>query len=496
MNQLEKLKNVFYRYFWLISAIFFILLRLPSLYEPNWYGDEGIYLVLGQAIRKGLILYRDIHDNKPPLLYYFAALSSTVFGFRLFLSIVMIPTIYFFYLLAKRLIQNENTAKLTTFFFLIMTSIPLVEGNIANAEIFMLLPTILGIYLVLKPRSNFDFFTAGLFLGIALIIKIPVFIELTFLIFWLISSSLELTPRPKFSIPKLLQATHFSSLLFLGFIIPIFILGIYYYLLGAFPQYLNASLLQNFSYLSSWSTGTHSGTATQGGVLIRGILLIISWLLLFLLNRYKIIEDKLYFVSLWFTATLFGATLSTRPYPHYLIQTLPPLLILIAFLFTVPLKQKMPPIFLVLTLIFIVIKYNFHAYPTLKYYQNFYSYALNLKDQSDYNQSFSPGVNQDLAIINYLKDKITDPRRIFVWGDHPFIYALTDTLPTGRYTVAYHIVDFKGYSETLDSLKVYTPTYIVYYPMDNRPFPALDEFIGRYYFLDRQFGQVKLYHLR
>ncbi len=55
--------------FLLIIILLMILLRIPSLFEPYWYGDEGIYLTLGQAIRKGLLLYRDIHDNKPPLLY-------------------------------------------------------------------------------------------------------------------------------------------------------------------------------------------------------------------------------------------------------------------------------------------------------------------------------------------------------------------------------------------------------------------------------------------
>ena len=496
MNLFLKLKTVFFRNFWLISALFFILLRVPSLYEPNWYGDEGIYLVLGQAIRKGLLLYRDIHDNKPPLLYYAAALSQNVFGFRLLLSLLMIPTIYFFYRLIKQLVQNENIVKLSTFLFLIITSVPTFEGNIANAEVFMLLPTILGVYLVLKPRSGFDFLTAGLLLGIALIIKIPVFIEITFLIFWLISSSLDLLPKINFSPQKFIQSLHYSSLLILGFVTPIIILGIYYYLRGAFPEYLNASLLQNFSYLSSWTTGTHSGSATQGGVLIRGILLLIAWLVLFFLNRYRLIENKLYFTSLWFAATLFGSTLSTRPYPHYLIQILPPLVILFAFFLTSPIKQKLLPVFFFLFTLFIFKKYDFYSYPVIKYYQNFYSFIFKQKDQTSYNQSFSPGVNQDLEIANYLKDKVTPGDRIFVWGDHPFIYVLTDTLPTGRFTVAYHVVDFKGYFETLDSLKIYTPSYILYYPMANRPFPELDDFIRRYYFLDHQFGQINLYRLR
>ena len=43
-----------------------VLLRVPSLFEPYWYGDEGIYLTVGRSLRHGLALYRDVHDNKPP----------------------------------------------------------------------------------------------------------------------------------------------------------------------------------------------------------------------------------------------------------------------------------------------------------------------------------------------------------------------------------------------------------------------------------------------
>ncbi|PIV07387.1 hypothetical protein COS53_02565, partial [Candidatus Shapirobacteria bacterium CG03_land_8_20_14_0_80_35_14] len=64
-----------------LSAILFFLLRLPSLFEPYWYGDEGVYLALGQGIRHGLTLYSQIYDNKPPAIYYLAALTQTVFGF-------------------------------------------------------------------------------------------------------------------------------------------------------------------------------------------------------------------------------------------------------------------------------------------------------------------------------------------------------------------------------------------------------------------------------
>ena len=143
--------------FWFSWPLFF-LLRLPSLFEPYWYGDEGVYLSLGQGINHGLTLFSQIHDNKPPLLYYFAALPSSlpvgwqVFGFRLLLLLWMILTVYVFYLLSQKFL-SKSLSRVSVLVFILLSSIPLIEGNIANAEIFMLLPTLAAFLLfIVQPR--------------------------------------------------------------------------------------------------------------------------------------------------------------------------------------------------------------------------------------------------------------------------------------------------------------------------------------------------------
>src|SRR3989304_5450298 len=62
---------------WLLVVLLLVtLMRVPTLFEPYWYGDEGIYLTIGKAVSVGRELYKDIHDNKPPLLYVMAALAA------------------------------------------------------------------------------------------------------------------------------------------------------------------------------------------------------------------------------------------------------------------------------------------------------------------------------------------------------------------------------------------------------------------------------------
>lgn len=474
-----------YKY-WFILFFVFIVLRLPSLFEPYWYGDEGVYLTLGLAIRKGLVLYSQIHDNKPPTLYYLAAISQTVFGFRLLLSLVMIPTIYYFYRLALSFF-SQKTSQIITFVFLIITSIPFLEGNIANAEVFMLLPTILGFLIFLKAKKNINYFWSGILLGLAFTIKVPVIIEFGFLFLWLFFSSIKDFKRKSFSII-------FSLFIFgLSFLIPIALFGIYFIAKGAFPLFLSSALLQNFSYLSSWATGTQSASVSSGGLFTRLIVLLIFWGIIFLSKKKKFIDSHFSFILFWFSATIFGALLSTRPYPHYLIQVIPPLCLLLPFIFNF---KKI--IYSIITSICFVLfflitqKYHFYSFTTLPYYQAFYLSGSITK----FHQYFGQDAISSYQMAQYIQKNSSLKDRIFVWGDMPYIYALSNRLPPGRYTVAYHILDFNGYEETMIDLKTYLPKVIVYKQMEGRQFSQLDEFIKNYYFLDKVINSNLIFKLR
>ena len=471
--------------FVLTIVLLFIFLRLPSLFEPYWYGDEGIYLVLGQAIRKGLLLYQQIHDNKPPTLYYLAAFSQTIFGFRLLLAVFMAGATFYFNLLSNR-ISSPKLSRISTILFIIITSIPLIEGNIANAEVFMLLPTIAGIYYFLYSKSSYNFLVTGLLLGIAFTIKVPVAIELVFLCAWLFINNLELS--------KIKTLTTQYLFLFLGFLIPISLYFLYFTYLGAANDFLYSALLQNFGYLSSWATGSHSGTASNGGLASRGIILLISWLILYILSRKKIISPNILFIFGWFTATIFGALLSTRPYPHYLLQVVPPLVLIITYLFSdlANEKQRYISVALIVSLAFYIINYRFYFYPVFSYYGNFYSHLFNLRS-TDYRIFFGSRVNDSYTISEYIKNHTSPQENIFIWGDEPYIYALSNRLPVGRFTVAYHIVDFNQYQATYDQLKVQFPRIIVYYPQENRPFPELTRFVKLYYSPSSVIGDATIY---
>src|SRR3989344_5344441 len=157
--------------FFVLSIVF--ILRIPTFFEPYSYGDEMIYLTLGEAIRRGLPLYSAVHDNKPPLLYLTAAAAGSLFWFKAVLAIWHLGTVYVFWKLTEILFpQKPRMQQLATVLFAIFTTIPLLEGNIANAEIFMIGPTVLAFYLILsRKKSPSLLVVSGALLGLSVLFK-------------------------------------------------------------------------------------------------------------------------------------------------------------------------------------------------------------------------------------------------------------------------------------------------------------------------------------
>jgi len=359
----SKSAQIKHSYWWLILFFLVLLLRIPLLFEPFTYADEGIYLTLGQALRKGLLLYRDIHDNKPPLLYLIAAFTGSFSLYRLLYFFWGLATIFVFHRLAALFFsKNEKAIIISTSFFAILTSLPMFEGNIANAENFMLLPILAGFYLIFKflgqanSKAKFSWFwlTAGLLFSIAVLFKVPAFFD--FLAALMICLLLIETKTVKTII------FHLFSLI-IGFLIPLFSTFVFFGLKQALGQYLTAAFSQNLPYLSSWGDSTVKISSFSLEFIFRFLFLILLLIILFLLRRKLSLVVKV--VIVWFFTAVFAALLSTRPYPHYLIQILPSFSLSWGLIF---LKRnqvvKIIPLVLLLIFIFIFKFFNFWYYPT------------------------------------------------------------------------------------------------------------------------------------
>jgi len=407
------------------------VLRLPGLFEPNRYADEDIYLTIGRGLARGLVLYRDIFDNKTPLIYLIAMVAGNVMWFRFILMVWNLVNVVLVWKLAEKLVGKRWGVVLATALFSLFSTIPLLEGEIANGEIFMIMPATAGVLLLLNNK----FFWSGLLFALAFLFKVPVAVEFfgisLFLIFF----------------QKIVDGRLW--LLLAGFGLPIVISLVYFSAVGVGDIYVRSALLQNIAYLSSW--GGSSSSLLSGGLSTRALVLFLSLGAIWLFRNK--LGERFGLVSVWFVTALFGSLLSGRPYPHYLLEIVGPAALLAAlFLTQISVYSGIFTLGLTLLVVGAVVRYNFWYYRSLPYYQNFLGYILGWKTREEYGGFWGDEISTNNEVASYIRKVTNNGDKIFIWGTRPAIYVLAKRLPVGKYTVAYHILDFSAKEEIANQL--------------------------------------------
>lgn len=442
---LEKNNNF---WFVIISSFIFFLLRFPSLFEPIWYGDEGIYQVIGSSLNNGMLLYKEVFDNKPPLLYLlYSFFNSDQFTIRLVSLIFGVFSTIVFFLLCKRLFKaQKKICYISTAIFTILFGLPVFEGNIANAENFMLLPIVTSGLLVVTQKN---FFIAGIILGLAFLFKIVAIFDLSaFLAFCFV-----------LNFNSIKRNLNLYSII-LGFSIPIAFTSLYFIVNGAFTDFIKAIFLTNISYVNY---GNKIGNLPLL-LFIKTVILGIFVLYIFI-KRKKINESSL-FILVWFAFSVFNALFSQRPYTHYILVLLPSFSLMIGLIFFDNKYRKKISIFLLITLIVLAKIFGIPKFDkNISYYQNFILYIKNEKTTISYQSFFDHNTPIDYEIARFIKPKLHKDDKIFVWGNNAQLYELTNTLPITKYVVAYHITNYKdGISVLASALEKVKPKFVVIMP--------------------------------
>lgn len=465
------------RPFWYLLGILlgFFLLRLPSLIEPNWYGDEGIYQVIGKSLRNGRLMYVGAWDNKPPLLFaIYWLFNGDQFWVRLFSLISGLFAIVAFFFLSKHLFKNLKTSYITTALFAFLFAIPLIEGNIANAENFMLfLNLVAGIFIysfATKKRLHTEYkifntnyflpLMSGLVIGVSFLFKIvAVFDFAAFTIFALI---VTLPNRFSFSVSRLrsiLKPTIINLLpMLVGFVLPITLTVLYYSFTPAFADFLRASLFGNAGYVA-WKNQL---IIPQGLLILKLILLALA--IVFIYRKRNSFSKTELFIYVWIAFSLFNTYFSGRPYIHYVLLTLPAFCMLLGLYFETAGKRFRKFILLFVLVLGILLNhtFDFNFSKSFKYYGNALSFLAGRKSIEEYQTFFDSRTPRDYEIASFIKTHTTSKDTIFMWGDSAQIYALSNKLPPGRYSVAYHILDYEnGVAETQKAISDAKPKYII-----------------------------------
>ncbi len=473
LTRIEKSKEF---WFLLVTTVIFFLLRLPSLFEPYWYGDEGIYEVIGFALRHGRLLYSDIWDNKPPVLYLIYALFSGDQMAAKFLSLLAgIFATWAIFFLSKKLFQQFLPSAITTSVFAFLFAIPLIEGNIANAENFMLLPNILAGLLVWKavkqnhkessifnlPSSILYLLLAGLLLGISFLTKVVAMFDLSAFAVFIFILALD-----SFSLQHVFTSIKRVIPLVVGFLIPIFICAGFFIIHHTFSIFIHATLFSNVGYVNYGNQ-----FLIPQGFLILKTLLVGIVVLFFLLWRKRVTKETL-FIFLWIAFSLYAALFSGRPYTHYALVLLPGVTLCIGLLVTHQRLRILYGTILFFLVIFVLRSFTFYAHP-LGYYENFLGYVLDGKSEVAYQSFFDPIVPRDYALAQFINLSNKKNAGVLVWGNSGQIYKLTNTLPAGRFIVAYHMtMTPKNIQEAKMTFLQHPPHFIIALPnQDTIPFP-------------------------
>lgn len=497
------------RHEWLFLAwTLVIVLRLPNLVEPYWYGDEAIYLTVGTGMRHGLKLYKEIVDHKTPLIYFFAMVPSQL-AFRFFTIGWMIATTGFFYSLAKRFFSS-SLAFLTTIVFVLLTSLPAFEGHIPNGELFVM-GFILAAFWLLSKTSFFHriidqketkplthelpfIFASGAVASLGILTKVPALLDMgalgAFMLFAMLASWKK-SLLSKHAVLLLKSWIVFA----LGVATPIVFSLVYFALRGTLQDYIQFGLLYNFHYSGNWTLPFTNElllklfTLPGKAVVLAGILLLSLGL-----SLWKKGESLLSWTVFWMGAALFAALLSNRPYPHYFQQVVPPFSFLIGFL--VMKKSSLLGRGLIVGSVAlsgaILLLLQFRPYAIAEYYTKYVALITGKMSKEQYLHSFNYLVEQNEKLIPTIEEGSTEQDRIFIWGTNPMLYAQSRRSPASKFTVSFHIHDLKVYEQTMEEIRLHKPKFIIIMKGESE-LPGLTEYLSEHYVESMRTNDMTLY---
>jgi hypothetical protein len=305
-----------------------VLFSVPAFFT-RFLNDMDYYSHVADKLLNGGVLYRDTIDTKPPFVFVHYALIFRLFGendvaaVKIVTMAVLAITALTMPRIRKELSPAAENPELTALLFALASFSGWGEEFLSsNTEILANLFIVAGVYWMVK--DHFDYHPGRLILGGALVGVAFLYRFQSGAVLGAYTVLLRLR-RGEFPqmVPRLMW-------LGAGFLIPIAALISYYAWTGGL-QYLQAFLRYGFSYLRSGSI-YWPGALTQIAVVVVSLahfLFLAAWQVVRLLRKESLSTGDL-FLLLFFGFSLAPFFVGGRFFAHYIVQTIPALVLLAA----------------------------------------------------------------------------------------------------------------------------------------------------------------------
>jgi hypothetical protein len=301
----------------ILPVALYLLLRIPSLIEPQWYQDEAGYASTVWLTHLGYGLYVDAWNNKPPLLFGIYDLSRMLFG----TSETGLHALTILSGLAAMIAALWGTLRLFSsraalwagLVIAVIIGTPMLDGNLALPESLLIGPVTVAVMWFLvscaRPATSrprvFTLACIGLLLACGFLIQQTAFADFAAVMLWCLV-------RRNWRSMLILGGTYIVTVaaVIIPFVLSAGVHNVWFALVSSYVDYLNDALGNGFS-----------SYVFRIGVVLA--MVAVAW---FCRNAR---DNRLELVRIWATAELFAAIATGYSYEHFLLPVMIPLVVLI-----------------------------------------------------------------------------------------------------------------------------------------------------------------------
>jgi hypothetical protein len=300
-----------------LPVALYLVLRIPSLIEPQWYSDEAGYASTAWLTHAGYGLYVDAWNNKPPLLFGIYGLSQALFGTSEAslhaLSLLTGLTAIVAALWGMARLLSRRAALWGGLVIAVVIGSPMLDGNLALPESLLIAPVTLAMVWFLcscagpRPRAprTVTLVGIGVLFACGFLIQQTALADFASIVLWCL---VRRNWRTLVVVGGTFALT--VAVVIVPFVISAGVHDVWFALVTSYVDYLNDALGDRLpAYL------------VRGGVILG--MVGAAWL-------YRNAEDgRLELVRIWATALLFTAIAAGYSYEHFLLPVVIPSVMLV-----------------------------------------------------------------------------------------------------------------------------------------------------------------------